>query len=226
MSIIEGIAISVGASVIAAVALSKAKDFLENEDLKSALKYFYDRSIQLPKRAEAYFKAIEIIMDDTIPFAKHNKKIFIYLNYSLVSAISKIYEDLSDSTIEQKRSKTIVGIMLQEKLKKSTKSQVVLIICFAINLILSALSVVNFSYILLILVSVIILAIHVDQKLIDHRVRKGWYGKNEFEAKEIIDFIVSHANKDDFNDSGGLKRVIPLPEAEKQGSGIFGGVVA
>lgn len=117
--------------------------------------------------------------------------------------------------------------MLQEKLKKSMKSQIVLIICFVLNFVLSALSVVSFSYILFILISVMILAIHLDQKLIDHRVRKGWYGKNEFEAKEIINFIVSHANKDDFNDSGGLKRVIPLPEAEteRQSSGIVGGVV-
>jgi len=226
--IIENIAIGIGASVLAGVALSKVKDILGNEDFKSALKHYNDRSNQLPKRAGAYLKAIEIVLDDTIPFTKHNKKILIYLNSSLVSAISKIYEDLNDSSIEQKKSKTIVGVMLQEKLKNAMKSQIILITCFALNLILSALSVVNFSYILCIFISVMILAIHVDQKLIDHRVRKGWYGKNEFEAKEIINFIVSHANKDDFNDSGGLKRVIPLPEAEteKQGSGILGGVVA
>ena len=227
MNIIESIAIGVGVSVIAGVALSKAKDILGNEDLRSALKYFSDSSNQLPKRAEAYLKVIEIVLDDTIPFAKHNKKILIYLNSSLLSAISKIHEDLNDSSNEQKKSKTIVGVMLQEKLKKSMKSQIVLIICFVLNFVLSALSVVSFSYILFILISVMILAIHLDQKLIDHRVRKGWYGKNEFEAKEIINFIVSHANKDDFNDSGGLKRVIPLPEAEteRQSSGIVGGVV-
>jgi hypothetical protein len=228
MSIIEGLAVGVGASIMAGVALSKAKDILGNEDLKSALKYINDRSNKIPKRAEAYVKAIEIVLDDAIPFSKHNKKILIYLNSSLVSAISKIYENLNDSSIEQNKSETIVGVMLQEKLKKSMKSQIILIICFALNLILFALSVVNFSYILFILVSVMILAIHVDQKLIDHRIRKGWYGKSEFEAKEIINFIVSHANKDDFNDSGGLKQVIPLPEAEteKQDSDILGGVTA
>lgn len=225
MSIAESIAIGVGASVLTGVVISKAKDIFGNEDFKSALKYSFDTSNELPKRAKAYFKAIDVILDDTTPFSKHNKRVFIYLNSSLVSAISKIHEDIRKSSPDQKKSKTIVGIMLQDKLKRSSKSQIVLILCLVLNLILSSLSIVSFSHFLLVLVSLCILAIHVDQKLIDYRVMKGWYGKNKFEANEIINFIISHANKDDFNDSGGLKRVIPLPEveAEKEKSGVPGG---
>lgn len=229
MSIMEGIAIGVGVSVAAAVSISIVKNIFGNSDFRSALKYFNDRSNELPKRAEAYLKAIEIVLDDSIPFAsKYNRKIVVYLNSSLISAISKIYEDSKDPAERHNKSKTIVGVMLQDKLRKSTKSQLILITCLALNFILSSLSLVNFSYVLLSLVSILMLCIHLDQKLIDYRVRNGWYGKNEFEAKEIINFIISHSNKDDFNDSGGLKRVIPLPEveAEKEGSELAGGATA
>ena len=70
-------------------------------------------------------------------------------------------------------------------------------------------------------------AIHADHKLIEHRIRNGWYGKNEFESREIIEFILSHANKDDFNDSGGLKKIIPTPEfSEEERKEIATGVTA
>jgi hypothetical protein len=72
------------------------------------------------------------------------------------------------------------------------------------------------------------MAIHVDHKLIEHRIRNGWYGGNEFESLEIIDFILSHSNKDDFNDSGALKRVIPLPNSTevKSRDTVIGGAKA
>lgn len=212
MSIGESLAIGVGTSVLAGVIFSKAKDVWGNENFKSALKHFNDSSNELPKRAEAYFKAIEIILDDTIPLAKHNKRMLIYLNSSLVSAISKIYEEVKETSQEKKKSKTIVGVMLQEKMAKSTSAQIILITSFSVNLILSMIGIAPFSNFLLVLSSLLILAIHVDQKLIDYRIKNGWYGRNEFEAKEIIKFIIYHSNKNDFNDSGGLKRVIPIPE--------------
>ncbi|MBM6705450.1 hypothetical protein H6A60_13350, partial [Sutterella massiliensis] len=52
-------------------------------------------------------------------------------------------------------------------------------------------------------------AIFIDHKLIEYRINKGWYGKNEFESREIIRFVLAHADKNDFNDQGGLKKVIP-----------------
>jgi hypothetical protein len=211
---VETIVIGIGSSIFASVIYSKANEILKNKDFKLAIKYFFDRSNSLPKRAEAYFKTIEIVLDETMPFSKYNKKIVIYLNSNLISAITKIHSKLNDVRPEEKKANTIVGMMLGEKVKKASKAQISLIACLLLHFILVLFSVVNFSSFLFVVISVGILFIHIDQKLVDYRIRKGWYGKNEFEAKEIINFVLSHSNKDDFNDSGGLKRIIPLPEIE------------
>lgn len=213
---VETIAIGIGAAIFASVIYSKVNVILKNNDFKSAIKYFFDRTNSLPKRAESYFKAIEIVFDEALPFSKYNKKVIIYLNSSLISAITLIHSELNNTKAENRESNTIVGMMLGEKVKKSSRAQISLIACLLLHFLLVLFSVVNFSSFLFSAVSIGILLLHVDQKLISYRVKKGWYGKNEFEAKEIIDFILSHSNKDDFNDSGGLKRVIPLPEVETE----------
>lgn len=215
-TIVETIAIGLGTSIFTVVVYSKITVILKNKDFKSAVKYFFDRSNSLPKRAEAYFKTIEIVIDETLPFSKLNNIIIIYINSSLISAITKIHSELNDIRSEDKKSNTIVGMMLGEKVKKASKAQISLIGCLLLHLLLVFFSVVNFSSFLFVVISVGFLFIHIDQKLVDYRIRKGWYGKNEFEAKEIINFVLSHSKKDDFNNSDGLKRIIPLPEVETE----------
>lgn len=125
---------------------------------------------------------------------------------------TKILTEVVKAPPEEKKAKTVVGLMLGEKMKKSFQAQLFLILALTISL---------FSYILfqtawnIVAIGIIIfslLAIQIDKMLIEYRVKNGWYGTNEYEAREIISFIISHANKDDFNDSGGLKKVIPEPE--------------
>lgn len=229
MSIMENIGIGVAGASLVLVAMSMIKNTLRNEDFRSAFKHFMDPSTKLTERAKSYARVIEIVLDDTMPLGKYNKKTIILINSALISAISTLYKESEGESDEKRKSNTIVGVMLLERLKKSTKLQFILVLCLILNVLISLIPAIEFSYFLLALVSVMLLSIHADQQLIRSRIRKGWYGTNEFEAKEIINFIISHSNKDDFNDSGGLKRVIPLPEAdaekEKNKSNGFGGAV-
>lgn len=229
MSIMENIGIGVAGASLVLVAMSMIKNTLRNEDFRSAFKHFMDPSTKLTERAKSYARVIEIVLDDTMPLGKYNKKTIILINSALISAISTLYKESEGESDEKRKSNTIVGVMLLERLKKSTKLQFILVLCLILNVLISLIPAIEFSYFLLALVSVMLLSIHADQQLIRYRIRKGWYGTNEFEAKEIINFIISHSNKDDFNDSGGLKRVIPLPEAdaekEKNKSNGFGGAV-
>lgn len=210
------------------VILSMAINFLRNEDFKSAFKHSLNASAKLSDRANAYCRVVEIILVDTFPFGRYNKKTILLMNSALIAAVSALSGELNGGSEQNKRSNTIVGVMLIDKLKKSTKIQFILILCLVINFLLALLTAIEFSYFLLAIVSLMLFCIHADQQLIMYRVKKGWYGKNEYEAKEIINFILSHANKNDFNDSGGLKRVIPLPEVEAESlknSGINGATV-
>ena len=225
MTITETLAIIVSGLSLTLVVLSMLKNYFKNEDFRSAFKNYVNPSTKLTVKAKACSKIIEIVLVDTMPFGKYNRKAILLMNSALITSVSALYSESDDGSAEKKRSKTIVGVMLLERLKKSAKLQLVLALCLVINFLVSLLPTIDFSYFLLAVASLLLLCIHADQQLIDYRIKKGWYGKNEYETKEIINFIISHSNKDDFNDSGGLKRVIPLPEieAEPEKASGFGG---
>lgn len=228
MSTTEILAIIVSGLSLTLVVLSMLKNYFRNKDFRSAFKNYVDPSTKLTERAKACSKVIEIVLVDIMPLGKYNRQAILLINSALITSVSSLYRESGADSLEKKRSNTIVGVMLLERLKKSAKLQLVLFLCLVINLLVSFLPSIEFSYFLLAVVSLFFLCIHADQQLIEHRIKKGWYGKNEYETKEIINFIISHSNKNDFNDSGELKRVIPLPviESEPEKARGFGGATA
>ncbi len=126
------------------------------------------------------------------------------------SVILLAIEGLTDAS--KRKSNTIVGMMIKERATAANKSHLLLLGTLVVYLIISSTSLINFNWLAVIFPSVLLLALHADQYLVAYRIRKGWYGRNEYEAREIIDFILSHAEKDDFNDEGGLKKLMDAPE--------------
>lgn len=55
-------------------------------------------------------------------------------------------------------------------------------------------------------VTVILLGVH--KFLFDYRVKSGYYGNNEREAREIIQFILQESEHIDFTDNGKLKKIV------------------
>ncbi|MBE4467420.1 hypothetical protein HJ014_22615 [Vibrio parahaemolyticus] len=104
--------------------------------------------------------------------------------------------------------------MLLEKAKKGTVQQAILISSIAVYV--SSVWFMNsdINQFVLLFLAFLLLAVFVDQKLMEFRVRKGWYGSNEVETRELIEFITLHSDKDDFNDGSGAKRIISNPEID------------
>lgn len=161
-----------------------------NQDKPFTLKY--------PKELYVYSKIIK------------NRKI-ISFNHFYYSAIDSLF---SEGLIkkEKKKTNTIVGLMLEEKANSAYKINLYLFGAIAIQIIGSYFGFLPFSIVTSLVPAVLLIALHLDQIIVSYRIRKGWYGKNRSEAREIISFILSHANKDDFNDDGGLKELIDKPE--------------
>jgi hypothetical protein len=44
--------------------------------------------------------------------------------------------------------------------------------------------------------------------VLEYRIKKGLYGTNPYETKEIIQFIEEHSDKSDFIDGGKYKKLI------------------
>ena len=134
------------------------------------------------------------------------------------TTLVKLYLEL-DSILNtgKARSNTVVGLMLEERFSSSIKNMRLLSLITLTYLACAYLKIIPFNILALIIPLLLISAILLDQYLITYRVRKGWYGRNEYESREIINYAIAHANKDDFNDEGGLKKLMDAPQLfEKQ----------
>ena len=60
------------------------------------------------------------------------------------------------------------------------------------------------------------IALCAKQFLLNYRIRRGYYGQNKEEAREIIDFITSEAEKQDFTGGGNIRKIFPELENEEQ----------
>ena len=55
-------------------------------------------------------------------------------------------------------------------------------------------------------------ALTLNQKVLDYRIKKGFYGTTAYEVKEIVEFVSEHSDKSDFTDSGQTKKLAPDSE--------------
>lgn len=138
---------------------------------------------------------------------------FFVFNIIILTTYSKISKmdirELSENNIKKQYPKlSVVGIFLQEGVNKST---------FLIQVLAgSSLVYAAFSYkhtgqpSLIVLTSpiVILILIILRDRITEYRVRNGFYGSNEYEAREIIKFIISNSKNIDFTDGGKAKKII------------------
>ncbi|EIV1855720.1 hypothetical protein ACWOGY_004313 [Vibrio vulnificus] len=151
------------------------------------------------------------------------QKLWMFLNSGLVNSTLKnvMYNDES-SEIDKN---SIVGMLVGEKIKKDTKSYIFIMISTIISIVLPLLtnSDVNFWLIsfLLSLFSLLVL----NQKLLEYRITNGFYGSNQYEAREIIGYIEQHSSDDDFTGFND-KKTFPKTQSKRQEcSGLLGGLI-
>lgn len=168
--------------------------------------------LMLPKSEKEHFKNYKkfFLKSGVVP-AIFFAPAFI-VNMSLAHSVLLLLEKNIAANEDQAKTNTIVGLMLIEKMKKSSLILLFLFLSVLIDLAIDKLFGLGSHGYVTIFAAGLWSLILLDHKIIEYRIRRGWYGKNEFEAREIINFALSHANKDDFNDQGGLKKIIPLPE--------------
>jgi hypothetical protein len=202
------------ASVVVALLGWKVVDVFKNKNLDQALRKLL-KSKGIRDIGSTYIEVLDILLDDSMHGSKVLKKFAIYINASLFKTLANISEQIVKSSDTEKKAKTVVGLMLSEKMRKSSRAQLFLFLALIVNVAFSLVLDNSVSVFVMAFVSIFLLFIQIDHKLIEYRVNNGWYGKNKFETLEIIEFIIAYADKNDFNDSGGLKRVIPQPTVVK-----------
>lgn len=147
------------------------------------------------------------------------KKLWMYLNSGLVnSALTNVMYNDKSSEIDKN---SIVGMLVGDKIRKDTKSYIFIIISLIISIALPLVAnyEVNFWLIsfLLSLFSLLVL----NQKVLEYRISNGFYGTNQYEAREIIGYIEQHSSGDDFNGFDD-KKTFPRDQRKVQ---IHGGIL-
>ncbi len=165
-------------------------------------------------------KLYEFIYEDTI-----NVKLLKYLKLFtgaglIVAVLRNFLVALDKSSIDRN---TIVGIMVGKRISRDSKAYALLVGSLMLYIIFSVSSVIEFNIIDILFFLLMIGALALNQKMLEIRIKKGMYGTNPYEVKEIIQFIEEHSEKSDFIDGKKIKKLIQDIEEDENGA-VWDGV--
>lgn len=162
--------------------------------LNLTLRYSFARAIQLCREEDEYYRRIRVESKELKPQETSREQ-------------KEQTERRSDNL-----TSTVIGLMMIRKEKQTFLAYIFLIASLLVYIALSQLLNLSVRTDLTLLVLGLLLALFVNQKVLEYRIKKGFYGTNEFEAREVLKFILEHADKSSFSDGQGLKDIMPTPE--------------
>lgn len=145
------------------------------------------------------FKCFNSCISNPLNFAFNAVKSAVKL-IKLFYNIEKIHDLISN--------KTISGLIFADKLKLHFKVVLFLYLAMLSGYGVSIFSEYSVSPFMTATVAVWLVLMEVNLWLMKYRIRSGVYGTTRFDAEEAIAFIMSHSDKNDFNDSGGPKKFV------------------
>ena len=100
---------------------------------------------------------------------------------------------------------TIVGMMIKKKAKSYMKSYLWLITALLLYFSWTKLmkSPLNLSFVIFDVVMIVV--VFINQKALEYRISKGYYGSNSYEVKEILQFIAENSKHMNMSGGTGLK---------------------
>ena len=131
-----------------------------------------------------------------------------------VSLIKELIDKIASK--ESKKSQSIVSIMIDSRAKGVQKAFIFLAITLLGQLVFTYFTKSEISSWFILFLLFLACALYLNQTILEYRVKKGLYGANDYEAREIVEFIFANAEHVDFSSGDGAKRIFPEPEKETQ----------
>jgi len=178
------------------------------KDLKAALNI---KSFEVIQR-ETFYEFVSAVLETSKYIWADPKLIFN-------AGLAKTYIEKTIKVVsgQETNENTIVGIMVGNKIKADTKSYVFLLSALIIYIVISAVAQSPLNLMVVLFITSLIGALHLNQKILEYRINHGLYGSTEYEVREILQFVLSHSDKTDFTNSDGvMKELLPKPEIEER----------
>jgi uncharacterized membrane protein len=157
------------------------------------------------------------------PTAKQMQNVFLVLIGGLIFLqvslfIKSLFSDRKAKSREEgarnQSTQPLIGLFLNRKARQSSVVYFFLLLSLFVSWYLSVLKVIPVRIEVFLFISALIVANFVGQKILEYRIKKGLFGANEYEAREIINFILSNTNWSEFTSGRGGKGIFPEPEGE------------
>jgi hypothetical protein len=118
---------------------------------------------------------------------------------------------------------TVVSLLMRQRTKANSIAYMLLSSAVVIYLVFSFVFGVEPKTGTILFIVFLMLSLNINWKVSDYRIKHGFYGTNEYEAREILNFITSHADKSSFTTGKGLKDVLSAPMEEAHDHDIIPG---
>lgn len=155
-------------------------------------------------------------------------KILIRANAGLFKAIFSKFIDVNISNKMAKETSsfnlTIADMLFTTKAKHSLVAYALVALAGVLHLAVAALTSKSINNGLLLFLAITFALIHLNQKILEFRIRKGFYGKNEYEAREMVSFLLNHSDKTDFTNGDDLKKLFPVVKESERETECLGGL--
>lgn len=146
---------------------------------------------------------------------------WMYLNSGLInSALKNVMYNDDSSGID---NNSVIGMLVGDKIRKDMRSYMFIFFSAILSIVIPFFSNVEHNYYLISLLLLMFLILFLNHKVLGYRISNGFYGNNQYEAREIIGFI----DRSSDNDFGGFdkKDVFPKEKHRKNESNELGGIL-
>ncbi|MFL7010919.1 hypothetical protein [Enterovibrio norvegicus] len=198
--------------------LIKIASSLEKESIKIDLYSLKDQAKTNLTETESIDIKIENILDEItseifrgIEEAKNNK---VFDNNHLLDGVNILFDHINNTSMEisfstktedivKNKFNSIYSTMLFYKEHRATLPRCLISLTAAIYFLFISFQILTINKFVIIFLLALIAAISLDYYLVEYRMKKGYFGNNSFELKELSRFVNSHKNKNDFTDGNG-----------------------
>lgn len=162
-------------------------------------------AMKLKKASAEYYNNISNI--ENIFNSKIIEKI---ISLPTEKAISDMYEKVTKMNKKFIEEVCIVSDIAKNKAIKNRHAYIITLISMVLYIVMSKIFLFTFEPSILIILTILLVLVYTNQRILEYRISKGFYGSNETEAREIIKFILE--NNDKY--SNGKRKKVTISKAD------------